>query len=58
MINEAELKKVVEELRTAKIGVTQLNIEIKNLPIAEKMAKATEMNKLQQQVTVLCMQQR
>ena len=56
LIDDDELEKVTEELRTTKTKVTQLKNEMTKLPLVENLAEATEMKSLQQQVTVLCKQ--
>ena len=56
LIDDAKLQKVVEELHTDDTKVNQLKYDMKQLPLAQKMAKETEMRKLQQQVTMLCIQ--
>ena len=48
-INDAKLEKVTEQLRTTKTEVNQM----KKFPLANKMTKATEMKKVQQQVVAL-----
>ena len=58
MIDDDKLEKVAEELHTAETEVTPLKNEMKNLPLAKKIAKVAKMKKLQQQVTVLHTQQK
>ena len=41
LIKYAELEKVTEELCTNETKVTQMNNEMKQLPLVEKMAKVT-----------------
>ena len=57
MIDDTKLEKVVEELCIVEANMNQTKNAMKNFPLVEKMAKATEMKKLQQQVTVLCTKQ-
>ena len=56
-MEDIEIEKFLEELRTVETNVTQLKNEMKKLPLAEKMDKETEKKKLQQQVTMLHTQQ-
>ena len=56
LIDDAKLQKFIEELHTDETKVSQLKCDMKQLPLAKKMAKETEMRKLQQQVTMLCIQ--
>ena len=53
MINDIELEKVIEKLYNAKTKATQMKNEMKKFPLANKMDKAIEMKKLQQQAIVL-----
>ena len=53
MIDDEELEKVIGKWHNAEIEMTQMKNEMKKLPLAEKMDKAAEMKKLQQQVVVL-----
>ena len=53
LIDNELLDKFTEQLHTAKIEVTQMKNEMKNLPLVEKMAKASKMKKVHQQVTTL-----
>ena len=48
MIDDAELEKTLEEICTAETEVTQLKSEMKKVPLAKNIPKATEMKKLQQ----------
>ena len=53
LIDDEEIEKVKEQLHTAETKVNQLNIEMKELSLVEKMAKSIEMKRLQKQVTTL-----
>ena len=53
LIDDEELEKVTEQLCIAEAEVNQLKNEVKNLLIVEKMAKASDMKKLQQHVSKL-----
>ena len=57
MIEDAVLEKVMEDLGKINTKVTQLKNDMKQLSLAQNMAKEVEMNKLQQQVTMVCIQQ-
>ena len=57
LMDDAESEKLANELVIVEGNIAQIRNEMKKLPLAQKMAKATEMRKLQQQVTVLCTQQ-
>ena len=57
LIDDEELKKVMEQFHIAKEEASQLESEVKKLLIVEKMEKATDMKKLEQQVPKLCTHQ-
>ena len=56
-MDDEQLDKIANELTLIEANFTQIRNDMKQLPLAQKMAKETEMRKLQQQVTVLRTQQ-
>ena len=46
LIEDVELEKVTEEIRTTDTEVTHLKNEMKRLPLVQNMDKVTEINKL------------
>ena len=58
LIDDEQSQRIAIELTTFEANITQLRNEMKQLPLAQKMVKATEMRKLQQQMTVLRTQQK
>ena len=53
MIDDEELQKVTKKLHTVEIEVNQMKNEMNKIPLAEKIAKAPEMKKVQKNVTTL-----
>ena len=53
LIDDADLENITENFHTVETKETQLKDEMNKFPLAEKMAKAIEMKKLQQQIVVL-----
>ena len=53
LINDKELEKITEQLRTVEIDVNQMKYEMKKLSLAKKMAKDAKMQKVHQQVVTL-----
>ena len=53
LIDDTDLKQVTQQLHTAKADINKLKNEQKKLPIMEKMTKAANFKRLQQQVAGL-----
>ena len=57
LIDDAKSQKIANELTAFEVNITKKRNDMKQLPLTQKMAKATEMRKLQQQITMLLTQQ-
>ena len=53
-MDDEKSQKITNELTVFEVNITQIKNDMKQLPLAHKMAKVMKMKKLEEQTMVLC----